>query len=160
MVLILYRLRIVELVAGSDWAVWQHMWEIKGGGREPVAHQSLGALGRQTRGTAVRSPHSPRWMSGCGKPQNPSPWGVEREQSEVSGPHGGHRRQVLALGHCKMSLDTAEELRTKLGSWGQLGQPHSRREKKAGGGGHWVVPTWARALGLVNGGVQEGLPAG
>jgi hypothetical protein len=25
--------------------------------------------------------------------------GVEREQSEASGPHGGQRRQVLSLGH-------------------------------------------------------------
>ena len=37
--------------------------------------------------------------------------GVEREQSRVPGPHGSQGRQVLALGHHKMSLDTAEKLR-------------------------------------------------
>jgi hypothetical protein len=44
--------------------------------------------------------------------EHQSEW-VEREQSRISGPYGGQRQQVLALGRRRRSLDTKEELRTK-----------------------------------------------
>lgn len=61
----------------------------KGGGREPMSRQSSSALGRQTQRTASSSPHGPGCVSGCVKPWNLNPQGMDREQSQVSGPHGG-----------------------------------------------------------------------
>ena len=40
-------------------AVREQAGEIKEGGREPASCQSSGALGRQTKGTAMHSPHGP-----------------------------------------------------------------------------------------------------
>lgn len=48
-------------------------------------------------------------------------------------------------------LDTTEDLRTKWGPQGRLGQSQSRREERAGGKGSWVVPMQARVLGPVCG---------
>jgi hypothetical protein len=46
--------------------------KIKGDGREPPSHQSSGAVPQ------VCPPSMwPRWVSVCGKPQNPSPGGKE-----------------------------------------------------------------------------------
>ena len=59
-------------------------------------------------------PHTAELVSGCRKPWDPSQQGgggLGREQSRMPGLHGGQGQQVLALGHHRTSLDTAEELR-------------------------------------------------
>ena len=68
-------------------SVRQWAWRNKGDGREPES----GGLGSWMQRTAACSPHGPGWVSGCVKPRKPTPRGVDREQSEVSGPHGSQR---------------------------------------------------------------------
>ena len=81
-------------------------------------------------------------------------WG----QSEVPGPHGDQGRQVLALGHLRTSLDISEELRTDRGTGAAVALS---RRAKAGGGRHWLLPTWPRVLGPVwKLEMLGGLPAG
>jgi hypothetical protein len=65
---------------------------IKTVGEKPMSRQSSSALGRQAWRTAAYFPCGPWWVSGCGKPRNPtSLGGVDKGQSKVSGPHRGQR---------------------------------------------------------------------
>ena len=77
------------------------------------------------------------WLWEATEPQSAE---VEREQSGVPGPHGVQGGQVLALGHLRMSLDTAEEVRMKWGPLGQLRQPWGPKGEGAGGEGAGCFP--------------------
>jgi hypothetical protein len=69
----------------------------------------------------------------------PQSSGVEREQSKVPGPHGSQRRQVLALGHCRTSLDTTKKLRIGGGPRGASGPGLKGKRAKEGAGGSCPV---------------------
>ena len=61
-------------------------WEIKGWERIRDLSDLLGS-GQADSGDCCVLSTRPGWVSGCGKPRNPSVQRVEREQSGVSGPH-------------------------------------------------------------------------
>jgi hypothetical protein len=69
--------------------VRQQAWGDKGRGRKPMSCQSSGALGGQMQDCILFLSCGPGWVSGCGKPRNPSLQRMDKGQSEVSGSHGG-----------------------------------------------------------------------
>jgi hypothetical protein len=101
-------------------------------------------------------PHSPRWVSGCGKlwtqPAGAGQGAVQGLWASRRPEITGSRSQSRAS---QTPLDTAEELRTKWGPRGWLSHSQGWREER----GCWVVPTWARVLGLVHG-WSAGRPSG
>jgi hypothetical protein len=94
-------------------------------------------VGREGGAAAFSSPTGWVWVSGCGKPWNPSPRGLEREQSRFPGPHRRQGQQILALGHHRTLLDTVEELRTGGGSGGGPVCPGQKGEGAGGEGAGW-----------------------
>jgi hypothetical protein len=114
----------------------QRGWGNKGDGREPATRQSSGALGggavaedcacspcRPRDGHLAVGSHGPQ-SEGGGQGAVWGLWASWRPETTGSQPQVS---QTL--------LDTIEELRTKWGSWGQLCQPRSWREERAGGEG-------------------------
>jgi hypothetical protein len=96
----------------------------RGNGRKPKSSQSSGTLSGQMRNAAC-FPHSPGWVSGCGKLWNPSSAGGEQGAVLVPG------SQPRAS---QTSLDTEEELRTEWEPQGPKRGEGRQRER------HCVVP--------------------
>lgn len=95
--------------------------EIKKGGVENFFPVELQGSGQADSGwAAVHSPCGSGGLLAMGIYGTPDHWGVEREQSQASGPHRGQRCQVVAIRHHRMSLDTTEELRMGEGPRGGL----------------------------------------
>ena len=66
----------------------QQAWGKKGGGREPPDFQCSGQADTEDCCLLSMQPWVGVWL--C-EATNPSPWRVDMEQFEVSGPHGGQR---------------------------------------------------------------------
>ena len=64
---------------------------INGVGENPHPARLLVLWAGGLRRTAACFPCGPGWVPGCGKTRNPNPQGVDKGQSEVSGPHRGQR---------------------------------------------------------------------
>ena len=81
-----------------------------------MIHQSSVELGGQTQ--ELDCTHSPHCWVGVlrWKAMEPQSEGVGREQSRIPGPHRSQGKQVLALGHHRMPLDTLEVVRKSGGS--------------------------------------------
>jgi hypothetical protein len=109
------------------------------GGKRPKSGQSSESLNQQTWENATRSPcHQVGiWLWEAPEPQFS---GVEREQSGVPGPQRAQERQVLALGHRRMSLNTVEELRISGGPLPKVTVALGRKEKRGvGEGSGWFL---------------------
>ena len=114
----------------------------EGSGRKPSSHQSSVSLGKSlavgSHGMSARPGWGGDGEGGGSTKGSPKSLGLMEARfsvSDIPDTIGDHRSEN------KMPPPSPR----------RLGQPLGRRERRAGGEGHWMVPMLARDFGLVHG---------